>query len=76
MGRMSIAQKKSLCAGCADDFYNRANSQCWRLKHARVVKRKEVHIRDIPPWKYQRVFKTLDCYHRPGYVYVAPGREC
>lgn len=76
---MTKSEKKKFCAGCDDNFYNSGNpygvKECWHFKNARVVKRKEVHINDMPPWKRQRVFKTLNCYHRARYVYVDPKRE-
>lgn len=70
---MSKKSKKQYCKGCKDNFYNGNNpygiKECWNLKDAKVVKRKEVHINQRPPWK-QKAIKVLDCYSRPQYIYV------
>ena len=75
---MTKEEKKQLCSGCYNNFYNGNNgyniSDCWSLKKAKVCMRKEVHINDIPPWEHQRVFKTLSCYRKPKFVYVSPNQ--
>lgn len=75
---MTEKQKLRHCSGCHDNFYNGNNDlgveRCWNLKSAKVVWRKEVSIDQKPPWK-QKAKRVLDCYHRPGYIYVEANRE-
>lgn len=77
---MNLEQKKKYCRGCHDNIYNNSadnpsgTAQCWLLKDAEVVWRKEVHIDQRPPWK-QKAKRFLSCYRRPKYVYVNPNQE-
>ncbi len=74
---MTKEDKKQLCAGCYNDEYNQGlggANECFYFKKARVCKKKEVHIDDVPPWKHQRIFKTLTCYRKPRFVYIDPER--
>lgn len=68
------------CSGCNDNFYNGNNphgvKQCWLLDKARLVRRKQVHINDIPPWTCQPVVVVPDCYRKRGYVFIEPRRTC
>lgn len=68
-------KKRRYCPGCRNDFYNGKNSigvsECWSLQESKVVFRKEVPIDQPPPWN-QKARRFLSCYHRPGFVYVAP----
>lgn len=70
-----LRAKMQHCAGCRNDFYNGKNdlgvTQCWSLKSAKLVRRKEVPINQRPPWN-QEAREFFNCYHRPGYVYVEP----
>lgn len=69
---------KRYCSGCRNDVYNhgfRGTDECWSLKDAKVVKRKEVHISDVPPWNTQPIKKVNNCYQRPKYAYVDPDRK-
>lgn len=84
---MTKAEKKQLCVGCRNNRYNKGRGfcerpgidapvtcdECWHMGSARVVKRKEVSISQVPPWT-QAPIRTLSCYSRPGYVYVEPDR--
>lgn len=76
---MTTTEKLKHCSGCRDDFYNGANpygiGECWNLKPARLVWKKEVHIDQTPPWN-QKARKFLSCYRRPRYVYVGPEQTC
>lgn len=69
---------KKYCIGCRDNFYNGNNdlgiSECWRLNTAKLIKRKEVHISQFPPWN-QKAKMFPDCYHRPLFAYVAADRK-
>jgi len=69
-------EKLKRCQGCDANYYNRNNNsvtgQCWHLKKAKPVTRKEVHVNDRPPWDNQPVKEVLDCYHRRYFIYVSP----
>lgn len=64
------------CVGCRDNFYNGNNDlgvqRCWNMDSAKLVRRKEVCIYDVPPWHWQPVLIKPSCYSRKGYVYVRP----
>jgi hypothetical protein len=66
------------CRGCYCNFYNgRQNvggTECWSLKTAKLVMRKEVHINDMPPHKHKPQ-KLPNCYHKPQFVYIDAKRE-
>ena len=66
---------KKHCAGCRDNFYNHGDNshtgECWCLKTAKMVWKKEVHIDQRPPWD-QKARRFLNCFRRKGYVYVSP----
>ena len=68
---------KKHCRGCYDDVYNNGcggAKECWLLKSAKLIMRKEVHISQRPPWK-QPAKKLPSCYHKPQFVFVAADRE-
>ena len=75
---LSLKEKRKLCVGCEDNFYNSNNNlgieNCWSLEGSKLCKKKEVHINDTPPWTHQPVIDTLDCFKRKQYVYVGPER--
>jgi len=70
--------KRRRCVGCHDNFYNGNNplgvAECWSLKDAKVVWKKEVPISQVPPWT-QKARRFLNCYHQTGYVYVCKDQE-
>lgn len=79
---MKKSEKKKLCAGCDNNFYNKNpdkvigdKDECWNLESAKPVRKKEIHVSDRPPWDSQPVKKVLDCYRRSKYVYVEPDRK-
>ena len=78
VGRKTKKEKKQMCTGCEDNFYNDQNpysiKECWHLENARVVKLKKVNINQAPPWKQEPV-EVLNCRSEEGYVYVDPKRE-
>ena len=75
---MTKSEKRKYCYGCKDEFYMGNNpygiQECWHLKSARLVLRKEVHINQVPPWK-QKPEKYPSCYKRPHYIYVDKNAE-
>lgn len=68
---MDNSEKKLLCRGCRDDFYNQPGNtprgECFSLEKAKVVERTQVGWWQNPPyiWKPQ---KTLNCHHAPGQI--------
>ena len=69
---MTNSDKLKHCAGCHDDVYNHGcggAKQCWQLESMKLIKRKEVHISQVPPWN-QKAQLFPNCYHKPKYVYV------
>lgn len=69
---------KSLCAGCRNDYYNGHNergiTECWSFPTATVVRRKLVHINQVPPWT-QPAQRMLSCYHRAQFIVVDEERQ-
>ena len=70
---------KKHCAGCRDNFNNGNNpikvNECWSLKDAKLIMRKEVSVNQRPPWDQDP--KLLpNCYNRDGYIYVSPDKTC
>jgi len=77
---MTNKEKKNYCAGCRNNIYNDGGphghtDKCWSLDDTEVVKKKEVHVSDKPPWNNQKIKKVPNCYSRPKYVYVDPDRK-
>ena len=76
---MTKAEKRKMCSGCRNDFYNGQNpydiKECWSLEKAKVKMRKPVRMDERPPWKAKPV-KMLSCFHRKGFVYVDPDVNC
>ena len=66
---MTIEEKKMLCHGCRDDYYNRPgntpNGQCYSLEKAKVVQRTKVGWWQNSPYTWQPQ-ETLSCNHCPG----------
>lgn len=69
---------KKHCSGCRNNFYNGNNQydikECWHLKSARLILRKQVHIDQRPPWKQKAIMRP-SCYSQPGYIFVGPNQE-
>ncbi len=65
----TMAEKKTHCAGCYNDFYNEGGLTCWSLEDAHLMLLKEVHINDRPPWMHTPRL-IMSCYKKPKYVYV------
>ena len=77
---LSKNEKREMCAGCKDNFYNGGNpygvKECWNLTSATVVSRVQVHIDQVPPWTQEPV-NVLSCYKQNHYVFVDPNcHEC
>ena len=65
------------CIGCENDFYNGNNpmgiKECWHLKKAKIVWRKEVPYDQEPPWN-QKAHRYLECYQSRHCIYVEADR--
>ena len=70
---MDKADKKRLCRGCRDDYYNHGNNstngECWLLSKARPVFRTLVGIWQNPPYTWHPQ-KTLHCHNPDGSVWI------
>ena len=67
-----------MCTGCYNDFYNHGGvngntKECWLFEDAVIVKKKKVHIDQMPPWK-QKATNVLSCRAEQRYVFV--DEEC
>jgi len=68
---------KKHCVGCYCNGYNYGlggAKECCSLKNAKLVKKKKVHIDDVPPWKH-RPIRVPDCYHQPKFIFIDANRE-
>lgn len=75
---MSDQMTKAHCEGCENNFYNGNNplgvKECWSYPSAKLMRRKEVHVDQIPPWTQEA--KVLpSCYTRRRFVYVKPDQD-
>lgn len=72
---MTKDEKKHLCRGCRDDFYNHQGSnialggECWMLEKAKPVERTMVGVWQNPPYSW-RPQTTLSCHHPEGSVWI------
>jgi len=70
--------KKTDCVGCYNNYYNGNNDigvrECLYFSSAKIVRRKQVHINQQPPWT-QRPISVPDCYRQGGYIFVPPNRD-
>jgi hypothetical protein len=61
------------CIGCENNFYNGNNDLgiqvCWSLENMTLIKRKEVHINQRPPWT-QKPRMIPSCFNKKQYVYI------
>lgn len=66
---MSKDEKRLLCAGCRDDYYNQpgntAKGECYSLEKAEPVERTRVGWWQNAPYTW-RPQTTLSCHHAPG----------
>lgn len=62
-------QRKTLCAGCRNDFYNQPGNsttgECWSLTSSEVVQKTRVGWWQNPPYDWNPQV-TLTCHHAPG----------
>lgn len=68
-----MSDKKTLCRGCRDDFYNQpgnsTSGECWMLAKAKVVERTMVGVWQNPPYSWMPA-KTLNCHSPDGSVWI------
>ena len=66
---------KRKCQGCHNDIYNHGAGgakECFSLKTAKIIFRKEVHVDQIPPYK-QAAKRFPSCYNKPRFCYLDSG---
>jgi len=72
---MTKYEKRKLCSGCTENFYNGNNplgvSECWHFSDAIVVHRAFIGLSWVPPWNAS-IERTLSCHRKNGYVSVGP----
>ena len=71
---------KNDCVGCRNDFYNTGGvtghtHHCWAFDSADMIKRKKVHMNDVPPWKHKAILRPT-CYRVSQYVFVNEDTTC
>lgn len=77
---MNNEKKKKYCAGCRNNIYNNGGphehtNKCWSLDEAEIVKKKEVHVSQQPPWDNCKIKKVPNCYSKSKHVYIDPNRK-
>ena len=63
---------KTLCGGCYNNDYNwglGGAKECWSFKSAKITRRKQVPLDQVPPWTQLPIYK-FNCYQRRGYVFI------
>jgi len=71
---MNRTEKLKHCAGCYNNDYNHGlggATECWALKSMKLIKRKAVHVDQVPPWN-QKAKLTPSCHRKPHHIYVGP----
>ena len=71
-----MAKNKDMCDGCYNVGYNYGlggSKECWSYKDSTVVKKKLVHIDDVPPWNHP-IKSYLSCY-RPQRMLLIDGNR-
>lgn len=70
---MTNEEKKKLCRGCRDDYYNRPGNsntgECWSLTSAQLVQLTKVGVWQTPPYKWAPQ-QTLSCHRPQGEVWL------
>lgn len=70
---MKPLKRKSMCLDCTDNFYNGLNPQgikeCWNYKDAKIIKRKQIHIYDSPPWNHEAQYH-MSCKRVKDHVFI------
>lgn len=76
---LSKAEKRKLCSGCRESFYNGNNDfnikECWNLSSARLAHKRFVPAWMEPPWDGIPVERTLSCHRREGYAAMEEGKK-
>lgn len=74
---MTKQEKLKHCPGCYYNDYNHGlggAKECWSLSTMKLIKRKKVHIDQVPPWT-QKPEKYPDCYKQQRYVFINCEKE-
>ena len=76
---MNKQDKKKMCIGCRDNFYNGNNDlgvkECWGLQSAKPVLKRRVSTSERPPWTTEPEL-VLSCRREVGYVFVNKNQTC
>lgn len=76
---MNKQDKKKMCIGCRDNFYNGNNDlgvkECWSLQSAKLVLKRRVSTSERPPWTTEPEL-VLSCRREVGYVFVNKNQTC
>ncbi len=76
---MNKQDKKKMCIGCRDNFYNGNNDlgvkECWGLQSAKLVLKRRVSTSERPPWTTEPEL-VLSCRREVGYVFVNKNQTC
>lgn len=68
----TVKEKLKYCSGCYNNDYNSGlggAKQCWSITDMVVVKRKRVHINQVPPWN-QEPELLPKCYNIPKFIFA------
>jgi len=72
MKNLTKSEKLKHCSGCYNNDYNcglGGAKECWCLDSMELIKRKKVHVDQVPPW-IQRPQLYPNCYKQPRYVFI------
>ena len=76
---MNKQDKKKMCIGCRDNFYNGNNDlgvkECCSLQSAKLVLKRRVSTWERPPWTTEPEL-VLSCRREVGYVFVNKNQTC
>lgn len=68
--------KGSDCDGCRNNFYNGNNElgvkKCWSFGTAEMVKKVQIHVDQMPPYRNVKPTLRPSCYHVARFVFVKP----
>ena len=57
---------RKYCQGCRNDYYNKADSDCWSRKDAKMIQVIAIGFWEKPPYLNKRKIMKPSCYHEDG----------